>query len=55
MQPRFTALDAVEHPELHEDSIALLQTFKRLQHFMTITGVKDFSLRVRADWPNVAR
>lgn len=44
MQPKFTALDAFEFPELHDESIPTTNFFRHLTKLMLICGVKDFSL-----------
>lgn len=46
MQPKFTALDAFEFPELHDESVPTTNFFRHLTRLMLICGVKDFSLNV---------
>eukprot|EP00983_Pelagomonas_calceolata_P131550 1161785-Pelagomonas_calceolata.AAC.17 len=47
-QPVFTAMDAFEYPELHDESIPTNNFFRLLSKLMVASGVKDFSWRVRA-------
>lgn len=45
MQPVFTAIDAFEFPELHDESIPCLNFFRQMHRLLLNTGVKDFNLR----------
>ena len=45
MQPVFTAIDAFEFPELHDESIPCLHFYRQLHRLMAVTGVRDFSMR----------
>lgn len=47
-QPVFTAMDAFEYPELHDESIPANNFFTQLSKLMVASGVKDFSWRVCA-------
>lgn len=44
-QPVFAAIDALEFPELHDESIPTLAFIKHLSRLMTASGVRDFSLK----------
>ncbi|KAL4537163.1 hypothetical protein Ndes2526B_g04925 [Nannochloris sp. 'desiccata'] len=44
-QPVFSAIDALEFPELHDESIPALAFHKALSKLLTASGVKDFSFR----------
>ncbi|KAF5831089.1 Nuf2 family-domain-containing protein [Dunaliella salina] len=44
-QPVFTAMDAFEYPELHDESIPTNNFFRLLLKLMVASGVKDFSWR----------
>lgn len=46
MQPVFTAMDAFEFPELHDESISANNFFRQLSKLLSASGVKDFSWRV---------
>lgn len=46
-QPVFTAMDAFEFPELHDESIPCYNFLRQLSKLMLACGVKDFSWRVR--------
>lgn len=46
MQPVFTAMDAFEFPELHDESISANNFFRQLSKLLGASGVKDFSWRV---------
>lgn len=48
-QPVFSAIDAFEFPELHDDSIATRNFFRHLSKLMASCGVKDFSMKVHQD------
>ncbi|KAJ9525155.1 hypothetical protein QJQ45_020681 [Haematococcus lacustris] len=48
-QPVFTAMDAFEYPELHDESIAANNFFRQLCKLMSASGVKDFSWRAQLD------
>lgn len=43
----FTAMDAFEFPELHDESIPCYNFLRQLSKLMLACGVKDFSWRVR--------
>jgi kinetochore protein Nuf2 len=43
VQPKFTGLQAIEFPELHEDSIPEFTFVHNLNRLMRAVGVKDFS------------
>ena len=45
-QPVFTAMDAFEYPELHDESIPTNNFFRLLSKLMMASGVKDFGWRV---------
>ena len=45
-QPVFTAMDAFEYPELHDESVPSYNFFRQLAKLMQACGVKDFSWRV---------
>ena len=45
-QPVFAALDVLEFPELHDESIPFLAFTRCLTRLMTAAGVRDFSLQV---------
>jgi hypothetical protein len=51
-QPTLTALDCLEFPELHEESIANLAFTRALTKLVTVAGVHDFSLAVRGIRPS---
>lgn len=46
-QPVFLAIDALEFPELHDESIPALAFIKYLGRLMLASGIKDFSQKVR--------
>ena len=46
-QPVFTAMDAFDFPELHDESIPCYNFFRQLSKLILACGVKDFSWRVR--------
>ncbi|GFH15494.1 DHR10 domain-containing protein [Haematococcus lacustris] len=56
-QPVFTAMDAFEYPELHDESIAANNFFRQLCKLMSASGVKDFSWRdvFKPDPPRLRR
>jgi hypothetical protein len=45
-QPVFAAIDVLEFPELHDESIPFMAFTKCLTRLMGAAGVKDFSLQV---------
>ena len=47
-QPVFMAIDALEFPELHDESIPALAFIRHLTRLMQASGVRDFSLKARA-------
>ena len=46
-QPIFAAIDVLEYPELHDESIPFFTFFRQLNKLFTAAGVKDFALQVR--------
>lgn len=42
------AIDALEFPELHDESIPALAFIRHLTRLMQASGVRDFSLKARA-------
>lgn len=44
-QPAFAGLQAIHYPELHEDSIAKLNSLRSIMKMMEICDISDFSLR----------
>lgn len=44
-QPVFAAIDALEFPELHDESIPAIAFLNALNRLMLASGIKDFSLR----------
>ena len=44
-QPVFAAIDVLEFPELHDESIPFLAFMKCLTRLMTAAGIRDFSLQ----------
>ncbi|KAK3733645.1 hypothetical protein QZH41_013328, partial [Actinostola sp. cb2023] len=44
LQPHFSSMTALEHPELHEESCSLLLFTLTLQRFMYACGVEDFTI-----------
>ena len=44
-QPAFNAMDCLEFPELHEDSVGVLAFTRNLYKLMAAAGVSDFSLK----------
>lgn len=42
----FMAIDTLEYPELHDESIAAMALVKALNKLMVAAGVKDFTLKV---------
>lgn len=47
-QPVFVAIDALEFPELHDESIPAVAFVRHLGRLLAAAGVRDFSLKVRA-------
>ena len=45
-QPIFAAIDVLEYPELHDESIPFFTFFRQLNKLFTAAGVKDFALQV---------
>lgn len=43
------AIDALEFPELHDESIPALAFIRHLTRLMQAAGVRDFSLKARGD------
>lgn len=46
-QPVFTAIDALEYPELHDESIPFMAFLKQLTKLMSAAGVRDFTMQAR--------
>lgn len=46
LQPVFSAIDSLEFPELHDESIPCLALLHHLTKLMEAAGVKDFGLKV---------
>ena len=44
----FMAIDALEFPELHDESIPALAFIRHLARLLQAAGVRDFSLKVGA-------
>lgn len=44
-QPAFSGLSVLEYPELHEDSIPQINSFRACQKLMESCGVKDFTIK----------
>jgi kinetochore protein Nuf2 len=44
-QPAFTGLKVLAFPEMHDDSIPFLNTFRACSKMMEICGIDDFSLK----------
>jgi kinetochore protein Nuf2 len=44
-QPAFTGLKALSFPEMHEDSVPFLNTFRACSKMMEICAVDDFSIK----------
>ena len=44
-QPVFTAIDALEYPELHDESIPTLAFTRALNKLLLAAGIKDFTLQ----------
>ncbi|KAK9843984.1 hypothetical protein WJX81_001035 [Elliptochloris bilobata] len=44
-QPVFTAIDALEFPELHDESIPFMAFLKQLTKLMAAAGVRDFTMQ----------
>ena len=45
-QPVFSAIDALEFPELHDESIPAVAFQRHLGRLLAAAGVRDFSLKV---------
>ena len=45
-QPVFLAIDTLEYPELHDESIPTLAFIKSLNRLLVAAGIKDFNLQV---------
>ena len=50
-QPVFMAIDALEYPELHDESIPTLAFIKSLNQLLVAAGIKDFNLQVHTALP----
>lgn len=42
-QPAFHAIEKLEYPELHEESVGILASIRAISKLMAVTGVDDFS------------
>jgi kinetochore protein Nuf2 len=47
-QPVFMAIDALEFPELHDESIPAMAFIRHLSRLLQAAGVRDWSLKARA-------
>lgn len=54
-QPVFAAIDVLEFPELHDESIPFMAFTKCLTRLMGAAGVRDFSLQVGHACPNLTK
>lgn len=45
-QPVFAAIDSLEYPELHDESIPVIAFVTHVTKLLNASGIKDFSLRV---------
>ena len=45
-QPVFAAIDALEFPELHDESIPAISFLRHLGRLMVASGIRDFSVKV---------
>ena len=45
-QPVFMAIDTLEYPELHDESIPTLAFIKSLNRLLVAAGIKDFNMQV---------
>jgi len=50
-QPVFMAIDTLEYPELHDESIPTLAFIKSLNRLLVAAGIKDFNLQVLTPAP----
>ena len=53
-QPVFVAIDALEFPELHDESIPAVAFVRHLGRLLAAAGVRDFSLKARPGWVGAA-
>lgn len=44
-QPNFAAMEILEHPDLHQESITLMSFYRQLSKLVMEVGVVDFSIR----------
>ena len=44
-QPAFSGLSMLDYPELHEDSIPQINSFRAIQRLMETCGVRDFTVK----------
>lgn len=44
-QPAFAGLHAINYPELHEDSIPMVNSIRAIMRMMEVCDVNDFSIR----------
>lgn len=44
-QPAFSGLSVLNYPELHEESIPQLNSFRAITKMMEICGIQDFSMK----------
>ena len=49
-QPVFMAIDALEFPELHDESIPYMAFVKNCAKLLSAAGVRDFSMQVLLRW-----
>ena len=43
----FAALDALQYPELHEESVGVIAFTRHLHLLVRTSGISDFSMRAR--------
>ncbi len=46
-QPVFAAIDVLEFPELHDESIPFMAFMTNVMRLMAAAGVRDFTMQVR--------
>lgn len=44
-QPAFSGLSVLEYPELHEDSVPQINSFRAVQRLMETCGIRDFTIK----------
>jgi hypothetical protein len=47
-QPVFAAIDALEFPELHDESIPYMAFIRNCARLLAAAGVRDFNMQVHA-------